>query len=142
MGPVKPDLPVGEMTLILTFTKNYVKSNLVFLETWSSIFICNTSDPWSSSESEVLASIPLWRRPVIRRPEELAADPVIGLPSPGALENPPDVSRALSSAAVTGGARSQVRSQHIGGFLIGDSGRFFWGYIHLHWLENTFDSGR
>ena len=40
--------------------------------------------------------------PVIRPPEELAADPVIGLPSPGALENPPGVSRALSSAAVTG----------------------------------------
>ena len=41
-------------------------------------------------------------RPEIRRPEEPAADPVIGLPSPGALENPPGVSRALSSAAVTG----------------------------------------
>ena len=41
-------------------------------------------------------------RPVIRRPEEPAADPVIGLPSPGALENPPGVSRALSSVAVTG----------------------------------------
>ena len=40
--------------------------------------------------------------PVIRRLEELTLDPVIGLPSPGALENPPGVSRTLSSVAVTG----------------------------------------
>ena len=40
--------------------------------------------------------------PVIRRPEEPAPDPVIGLSSPGALENLPGVSRTLSSVAVTG----------------------------------------
>ena len=39
--------------------------------------------------------------PIIRRPEELAPDLVIGLPSPGAPENLPGVSRTLSSVAVT-----------------------------------------
>ena len=56
--------------------------------------------PRSSSEYQVFCTIPL-EHPIIRRPEELAADPVIGLPSPEALEYPPGVSRALSSAAVT-----------------------------------------
>ena len=41
-------------------------------------------------------------RPVILRPEKPAPDLVIGLPSPGALENPPGVSRTVSSVAVTG----------------------------------------
>ena len=50
----------------------------------------------------LLSIYPSVERPVIHRPEELAPDPVIGLPSPGALENPPGVSRALSSVAVTG----------------------------------------
>ena len=67
-----------------------------------------TSCPRFPSEPKVffrvqgLSIYPSVERPVIRRPEEPAEDPVIGLPSPGALENPPGVSRALSSAAVTG----------------------------------------
>ena len=95
MGPVKPDLPVRTMTLILkTFTRNYMRiklETLVFnlhLWLWSSIFICGT--------------YPSVERPVIRQPEEPALNLVIGLPSPGALENPPGISRALSSVAVTG----------------------------------------
>ena len=63
---------------------------------------------WSSSESKVffqvqgLSIYPSVECPVIHRPEEPAADPVIGLPFPGALENPPGVSRTLSSVALTG----------------------------------------
>ena len=83
------------------------------LWSWSSIFICDSLDPRSSSKSTVffqvhglldghLSIYPSVERPVIRRPEEPAPDPVIGLPSPGALENPPGVSRTLSSVAVTG----------------------------------------
>ena len=41
-------------------------------------------------------------RPIILRPEGSAMDPVIGLPSPGALENLPGISRTLSLVAVTG----------------------------------------
>ena len=40
--------------------------------------------------------------PVILQPEEPAEDPVIGLPTSGALENLPGVSRIVSSVAVTG----------------------------------------
>ena len=40
--------------------------------------------------------------PMILRLKEWAADPVVGLPSPGALENPLGVSRTLSSEADTG----------------------------------------
>ena len=40
--------------------------------------------------------------PIILRPEGPATDLVIGLPSPGALENLPGISRTLSLVAVTG----------------------------------------
>ena len=76
----------------------------------SSIFICGTSRSsvfflWHFEVVGLLPSIyPSVERPVIWQPEELAPDPVIGLPSPGALENPPGVSRTLSSVAVTGEA--------------------------------------
>ena len=72
--------------------------------------------------------------PIIHRPEEPAADPVIGLLSPGALENPPGVSRALSSVAVTrepdpgfgpsisGASSSEIR----GGSSGGSSTSFGW----------------
>ena len=42
--------------------------------------------------------------PIIHRPEEPALDPVTGLPSPGALENLPGISRALSGTQEQGGA--------------------------------------
>ena len=41
-------------------------------------------------------------RPIILRPVAPAEDSVVGLPSPGALENPAGVSRNLSSLAVMG----------------------------------------
>ena len=78
--------------------------------------------PWSSSESKVflrvqglLSIYPSVEHPVIRRPEEPAADPVIGLLSPGALENLPGVSRTLSSVAVTGEPDPRCRPSISGG---------------------------
>ena len=50
----------------------------------------------------LLSVYPSVVRPVMLRPEEPAPDPVIGLPSPGALENLPGVSRTVSLVAVTG----------------------------------------
>ena len=50
----------------------------------------------------LLSVYPSVVRPIILRPEEPAPDPVIGLPSPGALENLPGVLRTVSSVAVTG----------------------------------------
>ena len=96
MGPVKPDLPVRTMTLILkTFTKNHMKIKLETL-----VFNLHL---WHFGVHGRLPSIyPSVVRPVICQPEEPATDPVIGLPSPGALENPPGVSRTLSLVAVTG----------------------------------------
>ena len=61
----------------------------------SSFFICG-------SHGLLLGVYPSVVCPVILRPEEPAPDPVVGLPSPGALENPPGVSRTMSSVAVTG----------------------------------------
>ena len=100
MGLVKLDLPVRTMTLILkTFTRNHMKTQtFIFNET--SVFILHL---WYFGVHGLLPSVyPTVVRPVIRRPEELAPDPVIGLPSPGALENLPGISRTLSSVAVTG----------------------------------------
>ena len=96
MGPVKPDLPVRTMTLILkTFTRNRVKIKLETL-----VFNLHL---WHFGVHSLLLSIyPFVVRPVICRPEETAPDPMIGLPSPGALENPPGVSSTQSSVAVTG----------------------------------------
>ena len=96
MGPVKPDLPVRTMTLILkTFTRNHMKIKLETL-----VFNLHL---WHFGVHGHLPSVyPSVVCPVIHRPEEPAADPVIGLPSPGALENPPDISRTLSSVGVTG----------------------------------------
>ena len=96
MGPVKPDLPVRTMTLILrTFTRNHMKIKLETL-----VFNLHL---WHFGVHDLLPSIyPSVVHPIIRRPEEPALDPVIGLPSPGALEKPPGISRTLSSVAVTG----------------------------------------
>ena len=61
MGPVKPDLPVQTVTLILkTFTRNYIKIKLESsnLKLRSSIFICDFG-----LQSSSVASIPLWRVP-------------------------------------------------------------------------------
>ena len=70
----------------------------IFNET--SVFILHL---WNFGAHGLLPGVyPSVVRPVILRPEELATDPVIGLPSPGALENPPGVSRTMSSVAVTG----------------------------------------
>ena len=56
-----------------------------------------------ASASSILPGVyPSVVRPVILWPEEPAPDPVVGLPSPGALENPPGVSRTMSSVAETG----------------------------------------
>ena len=58
---------------------------------------------WHFGVHSLLPSVyPSVVRPVILQPEEPAPDPVIGLPSPGALENPLGISRTLSSVAVTG----------------------------------------
>ena len=58
---------------------------------------------WHFGVQGLLLSVyPSVVRPVILRPEEPAPDPVIGLPSPGALENLPGISRTLSSVAVAG----------------------------------------
>ena len=79
-------------------------------------------------------------RPVILRPEEPAPDPVIGLPSPGALENLLGVSRTVSSVAVTGepGDRRAwcwIQPQHIRGLLIKHLILLlFRGLIHFHRL--------
>ena len=96
MGPVKPDLPVRTMTLILkTFTRNHMKIKLK-----TSVFNLHL---WHFGVHGLLPSVyPSVVHPVIHRPEELAPDLVIGLQSPGALENSPGVSRTLSSVAVTG----------------------------------------
>ena len=96
MGPVKPDLPVRTMTLILkTFTRNRIKIKLETL-----VFNLHL---WHFGVHGLLLSIyPSVVRPIIDPPEEPAPDPVIGLLSPGALENPPGVLRTLSSVAVTG----------------------------------------
>ena len=96
MGPVKPDLPVRTMTLILkTFTRNHIKIKLETL-----VFNLHL---WHFGVHGLLPSVyPSVVRPVIRQLEEPAPDPVIGLPSPGALENPPGISRTLSSVTVTG----------------------------------------
>ena len=96
MGPVKPDLPGRTMTLILnTFTRNHMK---IKLET--SVFNLHL---WHFGVHGLLPSVyPSVVHPVILQPEELAPDQVIGLPSPGALENLPGISRTLSLVAVTG----------------------------------------
>ena len=96
MGPVKPDLRVRTMTLILkTFTRNRIKIKLETL-----VFNLHL---WHFGVHGLLLSVyPSVVHPVIRRPEEPAPDLVIGLPSPGALENLLGVSRTLSSVAVTG----------------------------------------
>ena len=96
MGPVKPDLPVRTMTLILkTFTRNHMKIKLETL-----VFHLHL---WHFGVHGLLPSVyPSVVCPIIHRPEELAPDPVIGLPSTGALENPLGISMTLSSVAVTG----------------------------------------
>ena len=110
MGPVKPDLPVQTLTLILTniyleyLLEITYKSNL---KLWSSIFKLETSvfslQNWNFGDHGLLLSIyPSVACPVILQPEEPAPDLVIGLPSSGALENPPGLLRTLSLVAVTG----------------------------------------
>ena len=96
MGPVKPDLPVRTMTLILkTFTWDYMK---ITLET--SVFNLHLRH---FGVHGLLPSVyPSVVHPIILQPEEPAPDLVIGLPSPGALENLPGILRTLSSVAVTG----------------------------------------
>ena len=91
MGPVKPDLPVrnNDLNTKKTFTRNHMKIKLETL-----VFNLHL---WHFGVHGLLPSIyPSVVHPIILRPQEPAPDPVIGLPYPGALENPPGISRTLS----------------------------------------------
>ena len=109
MGPVKPGLPVRTLTLILKkhlleITSNFGRS---LMKLRSSFFICGTSifilHLWNFGAHGLLPGVyPSVVRPIILRLEEQAADLVIGVPSPGALENPPGLSRIMSLVAKTG----------------------------------------
>ena len=112
VGPVKPDLPVREITFIQHLLSTE-KSNFGLGLQSSSVIHGLLPSPQSSSEFTAFFRVhgllhghrsiyPSVERPIIHQPEEPAPDLVIGLPSPGALENPPGVSRTLSSVAVTG----------------------------------------
>ena len=122
-----------------TFTKNYRKIKL--WSSWSSIFICDTSDPRSSSESTVFFRVH-GLLPSSRSSEHLSLCGASRNPSAGGAScgsgdwssipwSSGESTRCIEDPVFCGcdrGARSQVRPQHVRGFLVGHPRRMFlWG---------------
>ena len=94
-NPVRPDPPIWAQLIL----RIYLNLN------WDCLPSCSTFGSfhlqfflWPSSGCLPFYSV----HPVILRPVAPAEDPVVGLPSPGALENPAGMSRTLSCLTVTG----------------------------------------